>query len=83
MPSEHAAYADLTASSAKRLPCAKAILFSSAVRTGAAVGNIFNLTASQTADTLGTVRNTASQPSTLSMPRVIRRAGLRVLPFWE
>ncbi|KLS02203.1 hypothetical protein M688_12205 [Neisseria gonorrhoeae SK22871] len=41
MPSEHAAYADLTASSAKRLPCAKAILFSSAVRTGAAVGNIF------------------------------------------
>lgn len=41
MPSEHAAYADLTASSAKRLLCAKAILFSSAVRTGAAVGNIF------------------------------------------
>ncbi len=41
MPSEHAAYADLMASSAKRLLCAKAILFSSAVRTGAAVGNIF------------------------------------------
>lgn len=82
MPSEHAAYADLMASSAKRLLCAKAILFSSAVGTGPLSGISFS-TASQTADTLGTVRNTASQPSTLSMPRAIRRAGLRVLPFWK
>ena len=40
-------------------------------------------TASQTVETLGTVRNTASQPATLSMPRAIWRARLRVLPFWE
>ena len=35
------------------------------------------------AETLGTVRNTASQPATLSMPWAIWRARFLVLPCWE
>ena len=55
---------------------------SSMLTYGAPLSGMLSAICSHTVETLGTVRNTASQPATLSMPLAISRAKFNTLPFW-
>ena len=65
------------------LPMAKPaqVRKSSMLTYGAPLSGMLSATCSHTVETLGTVRNTASQPAILSMPLAISRAKFNTLPF--